>query len=53
MKGVNFTHGNFGVTKDRGKYITVYGDSELVAYILPYTTRFQAKKLAKRMNKHD
>jgi hypothetical protein len=39
----------FGYIKANGRYITVFGDSETVAYILPYTTKLQAKKLAKKL----
>ena len=47
----NFINGvsGFGYIKSNGKYVVVFGDNKEVAIFLPYTTRLQAKKLAKRL----
>lgn len=36
------------VTKLKGKYVAAFGDEEQVAIFAPYTTRYQAKKIARK-----
>ncbi len=45
-----FLNGDSGwcVTKHKGKYCAAFGDKEQIALFRPYTTRYQAKKLARK-----
>jgi hypothetical protein len=45
-----FIDGDSGwcVTKHKKKYCVAFGDKNEVALFLPYTTRYQAKKLARK-----
>lgn len=47
---VVFLFGESGwcVTKHKNKWCAAFGDKEQVALFAPYTTRYQAKKLARK-----
>jgi hypothetical protein len=52
MKDTIFLTSNngWGVTKHKNNWCACFGDKTEVALFLPYTTRYQAKKIARRLS---